>query len=34
MDTGTVTYQVSYAGDPHLSASTGSTSVTVHCNGS
>jgi len=34
MDTGTVTYQVSYAGDAHLSASTGSTSVTVHYNGS
>jgi hypothetical protein len=33
-DTGTVTYQVSYAGDVHLSASTASVSVTVHYNGS
>lgn len=33
-DTGTVTYQVSYAGDAHLSASTGSTSVTIKYNGS
>lgn len=30
VDTGTVTYQVSYAGDAHLSASTASFSVTVH----
>jgi hypothetical protein len=34
MDTGTVIYQVSYAGDAHLSASTGSTSVTIFYNGS
>jgi hypothetical protein len=30
VDTGTVTYQASYAGDAHLSASTASFSVTVH----
>jgi hypothetical protein len=33
-DTGTVTYQVSYTDDVHLSASTETTSVTVHYNGS
>lgn len=32
--TGTVTYQVSYAGDTHLSASSASFSVTVHYKGS
>jgi len=34
VDTGIVTYQVSYAGDVHLSASTASLSVTVHYNSS
>jgi hypothetical protein len=33
-DTGTVTYQVSYAGNAHLSASSGSTSVPIQYNGS
>lgn len=33
-DKGTITYQVSYAGDVHLSASTASTSVTIQYNGS
>jgi hypothetical protein len=34
VDTGTVTYQVSYAGDTRLSASSARFSVTVHYNGS
>jgi hypothetical protein len=34
VDQATVTYQVSYAGDAHLSASTASVSVTVHYNNS
>jgi hypothetical protein len=33
-DKGTITYQVSYAGNVHLSASTASTSVTIQYNGS
>jgi hypothetical protein len=33
-DKGTITYQVSYAGDVHLSASNASTSVTIQYNGS
>jgi hypothetical protein len=34
VDSGTATYEVSYAGDAHLSASAASASATVYYNGS